>query len=48
MIFAQWRARRASRAVIEQIRGEIVAAARRPELYESLGRPTGLTAGSSF
>src|ERR1700761_1948091 len=39
MILAQWRARRASRAVIEQIRGEIVAAARRPELYESLGAP---------
>lgn len=39
MILAQWRARRASRAVIEQIRGEIVAAARRPELYEALGAP---------
>jgi cytochrome b pre-mRNA-processing protein 3 len=39
MIFTQWRARRASKAVIEQIRGEIVAAARRPELYESLGAP---------
>jgi cytochrome b pre-mRNA-processing protein 3 len=39
MIFAQWRARRASKAVIEQILGEIVAAARRPALYESLGVP---------
>lgn len=39
MIFAQWRARRASKALIEQIRGEIVAAARRPELYEQLGAP---------
>jgi cytochrome b pre-mRNA-processing protein 3 len=39
MIFAQWRARRASKAVIEQILGEIVAAARRPPLYEALGVP---------
>jgi cytochrome b pre-mRNA-processing protein 3 len=39
MIFAQWRARRASKALIEQIRGEIVAAARRPALYETLGAP---------
>src|ERR1700744_6658606 len=39
MIFAQWRARRASKALIEQIRGEIVAAARRPVLYEALGAP---------
>src|ERR1700727_198311 len=39
MIFAQWRARRASRALIEQILGEIVAAARRPALYEALGAP---------
>jgi cytochrome b pre-mRNA-processing protein 3 len=39
MIFAQWRARRASKAVIEQILGEIVAAARRPALYEALGAP---------
>jgi cytochrome b pre-mRNA-processing protein 3 len=39
MIFAQWRARRASKALIEQIRGEIVAAARRRELYEQLGAP---------
>jgi cytochrome b pre-mRNA-processing protein 3 len=39
MIFAQWRARRASKALIEQIQGEIVAAARRPALYEALGAP---------
>jgi len=39
MIFAQWRARRASKAVIEEILGEIVAAARRPALYETLGAP---------
>jgi cytochrome b pre-mRNA-processing protein 3 len=39
MIFAQWRARRASKAVIEQILGEIVAASRRPALYESMGAP---------
>ena len=39
MIFARWRARRASRALIEQIRGEIVAAARRPALYETLRAP---------
>jgi cytochrome b pre-mRNA-processing protein 3 len=39
MIFARWRARRASKALIEQILGEIVAAARRPVLYEALGAP---------
>jgi cytochrome b pre-mRNA-processing protein 3 len=39
MIFAQWRARRGSKALIEQILGEIVAAARRPALYEALGAP---------
>ena len=39
MIFARWRARRASQALIEQLRGEIVAAARRPALYEALGAP---------
>src|SRR5271156_4899419 len=39
MIFAQWRSRRASKALIEQILGEIVAAARRPALYEALGAP---------
>jgi cytochrome b pre-mRNA-processing protein 3 len=39
MIFAQWRARRASKALIDEILGEIVAAARRPALYEALGAP---------
>ncbi len=39
MILARWRARRASRAVIEQILGEIVAAARRPALYQALEAP---------
>ena len=39
MIFARWRARRASKSVIEQIRGEIVAAARRPALYDGLDAP---------
>jgi cytochrome b pre-mRNA-processing protein 3 len=39
MIFSRWRARRASRAVIEQILGEIVAAARRPALYQALQAP---------
>ena len=39
MVFARWRARRASNALIEQLRGEIVAAARRPALYETLGAP---------
>jgi cytochrome b pre-mRNA-processing protein 3 len=39
MVFARWRARRASRAVIEQILGEIVAAARRPPLYQALQAP---------
>jgi cytochrome b pre-mRNA-processing protein 3 len=39
MIFAQWRARRSSQALIEQILGEIVAAARCPALYEALGAP---------
>src|SRR5271154_2718427 len=39
MILAQWRARRASKTLIEQIRGEIVTAARRPALYEVLGSP---------
>jgi cytochrome b pre-mRNA-processing protein 3 len=39
MILAQWRARRASKTLIEQIRGEIVAAARRPELYKELAAP---------
>lgn len=39
MIFARWRARRASKSVIDQIRGEIVTAARRPALYEALQAP---------
>jgi cytochrome b pre-mRNA-processing protein 3 len=39
MIFAHWRARRASKALIEQILGEIVAAARRPALYQALEAP---------
>lgn len=39
MIFARWRARRASKSVIEHIRGEIVTAARRPALYEALKAP---------
>ena len=39
MVFPRWRARRASKALIEQLRGEIVAAARRPALYEVLGAP---------
>ena len=40
MIFAQWRARRASKALIDRaILGEIVAAARRRALYEALGAP---------
>jgi cytochrome b pre-mRNA-processing protein 3 len=39
MILARWRARRASRLLIEQLRGEIVAAARRPALYEALRAP---------
>ena len=37
MIFARWRARRASNALIEQLRGEIVAAARRPADYRQPG-----------
>ncbi len=39
MILARWRARRASKALIEQLRGEIVAAARRPVLYQALAAP---------
>ena len=39
MFFAHWRARRASRLLIEQLRGEIVAAARRPALYQELRAP---------
>jgi cytochrome b pre-mRNA-processing protein 3 len=36
MILARWRARRANRILIEQIHGEIVAAARAPALYTRL------------
>ncbi len=39
MIFARWRARRASLALIEELRGEIVAASRRSALYTALGAP---------
>ena len=39
MILARWRARRASLALIEQLRGEIVAASRRPALYLALEAP---------
>ena len=39
MFLAQLRARRASLALVEQIRAEIVAAARREALYEALGAP---------
>jgi cytochrome b pre-mRNA-processing protein 3 len=34
MFFAHWRARRANRLLIDQIHGEIVAAARAPALYQ--------------
>ncbi len=37
MILARWRARRANRNLIEQIHGEIVAAARAPALYAHYG-----------
>jgi len=36
MNLARWRARRANRILIDQIHGEIVAAARAPELYARL------------
>jgi cytochrome b pre-mRNA-processing protein 3 len=39
MIFAHWRARRAARALIDHIHGEIVAAARAPWLYTRCGVP---------
>lgn len=39
MFFAKWRARRASIALIDDLRGEIVAAARRPALYLDLEAP---------
>ena len=39
MILATWRARRANRNLIEQLHGEIVAAARRPALYLTFRAP---------
>ena len=39
MIFARWRARRASLALIDNLRGEIADASRRPALYAALGAP---------
>jgi cytochrome b pre-mRNA-processing protein 3 len=36
MFFAHWRARRANRLLIDQIHGEIVAAARAPALYQEV------------
>jgi cytochrome b pre-mRNA-processing protein 3 len=39
MILATWRARRANRNLIEQLHGEIVAAARRPTLYVDFKAP---------
>jgi cytochrome b pre-mRNA-processing protein 3 len=39
MILATWRARRANRNLIEQLHGEIVAAARRPTLYLDFKTP---------
>jgi cytochrome b pre-mRNA-processing protein 3 len=39
MILATWRARRANRSLIEQLHGEIVAAARRPALYLDFKAP---------
>jgi cytochrome b pre-mRNA-processing protein 3 len=37
MILARWRLRRANRLLIDQIHGEIVAAARAPALYRQFG-----------
>ena len=42
MIFARWRARRAARNLIDQIHGEIVAAARDPALYTVCAVPDDL------
>ena len=39
MILATWRARRANRALIDQLHGEIVAAARQPALYRDFKAP---------
>jgi cytochrome b pre-mRNA-processing protein 3 len=42
MILARWRARRANRMLIDQIHGEIVAAARAPALFREFGVPDDL------
>jgi cytochrome b pre-mRNA-processing protein 3 len=42
MILARWRARRANRIVIDQIHGEIVAAARAPKLFQEFAVPDNL------
>ena len=42
MILARWRARRANRILIDQIHGEIVAAARAPTLFRELAVPDDL------
>ena len=42
MFFARWRARRANRILIDQIHGEIVAAARAPALFARWGVPDDL------
>jgi cytochrome b pre-mRNA-processing protein 3 len=39
MILATWRARRANRILIEQLHGDIVAAARRPALFLDFEAP---------
>lgn len=39
MFLARWRARRANKNLIEHIHGQIVAAARAPELYRDFGVP---------
>jgi len=42
MILARWRARRANRILIDQIHGEIVAAARAPALFQQFAVPDDL------
>ena len=42
MILARWRARRANRILIDQIHGEIVAAARAPALFQHFAVPDDL------
>src|ERR1700729_1125417 len=42
MILARWRARRANRILIDQIHGEIVAAARAPALFNDFAVPDDL------